>query len=86
MSGQDRTRTCDLFCVRDFTWLSIMSTAYIWGHYVYPITTYGGLNVHNVHYFNVVLLTLHTVAHDMKKETQYKDLSKVGKVKDVSPK
>jgi len=45
-----------------------MSTAYIWGYNIHLITTCGGLYVHNVHSFRVVLLALHTDAHDMKKE------------------
>ena len=46
---RNRTRTCDLLCVRVIRRVSTRSTPYIWFCYVYPTSIYGGREVHRIH-------------------------------------
>jgi hypothetical protein len=67
MSGRNRTRTCDLTCVRDFGGSSKASTAHIGWYDVHYIPTCGGNSVHGVHIFHGVILALQMVANGLMK-------------------
>ena len=62
--GQDRTRTCDLFCESVVERESIMSTPDIWRNIVHTITTFRGQDVYRIHNFHACHYWLHPVAPD----------------------
>ena len=66
-SGRNRTRTCDLLCVREVLGSSTVSTPYIWWYGIPNIAIFGGISVHYVHLFHRVILALQMVANGLMK-------------------